>query len=161
MTTSEYNKTVDVYADRLFRFIVKSCNDAEMAQDIVQDTFLKVWEKVEEIQYESVKPYLFKVAYHTMIDKIRRQKPQIDIDYCHPPGMAEDMKNYELPELLNQALEQLPVRYKTLVLLRDYEGYSYQEIADSTGLSLEQVKVYIFRARKTLKKILVSVETVL
>ena len=161
MTTSEYNKTVDLYADRLFRFIVKSCRDSEMAQDIVQDTFLKVWEKVNEVHLETVKPYLFKVAYHTMIDKIRRQKPQIDIETYHPVEMVGEMKNHELPELLNNALDQLPVRYKTLVLLRDYEGYSYQEIADSTGLSLEQVKVYIFRARKSLKKILVSVETVI
>lgn len=70
--------------------------------------------------------------------------------------------NYsDLSEVLQEALAQLPLIQRSVIMLRDYEGYEYNEISDITQLSLSQVKVYIFRARKSLKDYLVSVETVL
>ena len=64
----------------------------------------------------------------------------------------------DLKEILDEALQRLPELQKSLVLLRDYEGYSYDEIGRITGLNESQVKVYIFRARTTLKNYLVSIE---
>jgi len=74
MTVEEYNKCVESYADRLYRFILKNIRDSEKAEDIIQDSFEKLWRKVKEIQYNKSKSYLFSTAYHTMIDIIRKEK---------------------------------------------------------------------------------------
>ena len=67
----------------------------------------------------------------------------------------------DLKEILNEALEKLPEIQKSVVLLRDYEGYNYTEIGEITGLKESQVKVYIFRARKFLKEYIGAMENVI
>ena len=73
----------------------------------------------------------------------------------------EQSSNPDLKEILNEALDRLPEVQKTVVLLGDYEGYNYAEIAEITGLSEAQVKVYIFRARKALKAYLKTLDLVI
>lgn len=68
MTTKEYNSCVDDFADGLFRFIRSHLRDEEQARDVVQETFTKLWLKVEEVNYEKARSYLFTTAYRTMID---------------------------------------------------------------------------------------------
>lgn len=74
MNTLEYNKSVDLYADGMFRFILKNIKDEDKARDIVQDSFEKLWRNIENVNNQKVKSYLFTTAYHTMIDLIRREK---------------------------------------------------------------------------------------
>lgn len=160
MTRSEYNKSVDLFSDGLYRFILKNIRNVEKAQDIVQETFTKIWQKVDEIDFEKVKSYLFTTAYHTMIDEIRKNErfssDQTDVAQNYSYNSYSDLK-----EILDEALTHLPDIQRTVILLRDYEGYKYQEIAEITNLTETQVKVYIFRARMTLKKYLQNIETVL
>lgn len=96
-----------------------------------------------------------------MIDVIRKEKYQEDeskIDYYKTQS---PIKNMDLQATLHNALDQLPEIQRTVILLRDYEGYEYAEIGEITKLTESQVKVYIFRGRKKLKQILVSIEAVL
>ncbi|MES2397221.1 MAG: sigma factor, partial [Bacteroidota bacterium] len=79
MTVQEFNKTVDLYADNLYRFILKNIKDSEKARDIVQDTYEKMWLKVSEVESTNAKSYMFTAAYRTMIDRIRRDKKQGDL----------------------------------------------------------------------------------
>ncbi len=158
MTISEYNTCVDQYADNLFRFIVKNIRNEEKAKDIVQDTFEKLWRKYVEVSYEKSKSYLFTTGYRTMIDLIRRDKKQGDFDTVKAEKLSHSEQYTDLNEILLEALNQLPEIQKSVVLLRDYEGYSYQEISEITDLSESQVKVYIYRARVALKKYLVSID---
>ena len=80
MTVREYNKAVDAYADNLYRFILKNLKNAAMAEDIIQDTFEKLWMKLEEVSALKVKSYLFTSAYHTMIDYIRKEKRNMHVE---------------------------------------------------------------------------------
>ena len=151
MTVEEYNKAVNVYADNLYRFVLKNLKDEHMSSDIVQDTFEKLWVKIEEVSGLKVKTYLFTAAYHTMIDYIRKEKRYAGFD---PSGAMEPSHSgqySDLAEVLERAVENLPEDQKAVVMLRDYEGYSYREIAEISGLSESQVKVYIYRARVFLK----------
>jgi RNA polymerase sigma factor (sigma-70 family) len=161
MTVGEYNKAVDAFADNLFRFVLKNLKDESTAEDIVQDTFEKLWVKLEEVSAEKVKSYLFTSAYHTMIDYIRKEKRNVVTD----PAListGQDRTSYsDLAEVLDRAVQNLPEDQKAVVMLRDYEGYSYREIAGITGLSESQVKVYIYRARVYLKEYIGSVEKVI
>jgi RNA polymerase sigma-70 factor (ECF subfamily) len=162
LTTTEYNQTVDAYSDNVYRFILKHIKDRDKARDIVQDTWEKMWLKVGEISAEKARSYLFTAAYRTMIDLIRREEKQGDYDEKKlSRKMVSDTQYSDLQEVLHRALEKLPQMQKTVVLLRDYEGYSYEEIGEITGLNESQVKVYIFRARQFLKDELGSMEAVL
>ena len=161
MTVGEYNKAVDVYADNLYRFILKNLKDATMTEDIIQDTFEKLWMKLEDVSSIKVKSYLFTSAYHTMIDYIRKEKRSMPVD---PSTLFEESgtDHYsDLGEVLERAVQNLPADQKAVVMLRDYEGYSYKEIAEITGLSESQVKVYIYRARVYLKGYIGSMERVI
>ena len=144
MTVNEYNNCVNQYADGVFRFILKNIKDEDRAKDIVQDAFEKLWVKLSEIEVATVKSYLFTTAYNTMIDSIRRDKFT---------GDFENVKDVDyVKEVLNEALSKLNEIQRSVILLRDYEGYNYDEIGKITGLSESQVKVYIYRARVFLKE---------
>jgi RNA polymerase sigma-70 factor (ECF subfamily) len=73
---------------------------------------------------------------------------------------VKPVEDFDLQTILHEALDKLPVIQKTVVLLRDYEGYNYAEIAEITALNESQVKVYIFRARQTLKSYLKQIDLV-
>lgn len=158
MNLQEYNKCVDTYADGVYRFILKQIKDKDAAKDIVQDTFEKMWRKVATIENEKAKSYLFTAAYHTMIDYTRKQKKQTDFSEVNFNQHSHNKQYSDLKEVLNQALDQLPEIQKSVILLRDYEGYDYAEIGKITDLSESQVKVYIFRARTFLKNYIGKME---
>lgn len=160
MTVKEYNRAVDAYSDSLYRFVLKNLRDDAMASDIIQDTFEKLWVKLEEVNGLKVKSYLFTSAYHTMIDYIRREKRYMDVDPSHIFESSGGDQYTDLGEILERAVQNLPEDQKAVVMLRDYEGYSYREISEITGLSESQVKVYIYRARVYLKGYIGSMEKV-
>ena len=151
MTDKEYNDCVDNFADGVYRFIVKNIRHTEDAQDIVQSAFEKLWVNRAQVLPEKAKSYLFTVAYHQMIDHIRKSNKMPLSDEASIPHQPINQAQTELKELLMRAVNQLNPTQKSLVLLKDYEGYSYQEIAEIMNLSDSQVKVYLHRARIILK----------
>ncbi|MEQ8907835.1 MAG: RNA polymerase sigma factor [Vicingaceae bacterium] len=161
MTTKEYNQTVELYSDNVFRFVLKNIRNEEKAKDIVQDSFEKMWQKRDSVDGSKAKSYLFTTAYRTMIDKIRKHKKQGNWEEVNERDYAQSAVHHGLSEVLQEALSRLPEKQRSVVMLRDYEGYNYEEIGEITDLSLSQVKVYIFRARKALKDYLVSIEHVI
>lgn len=161
MTVGEYNRSVEEFADSVYRFIRADLKDDERASDIVQDSFEKLWRHVGEIEYAVVKSWLFSTAYHTMIDIIRKEKRMTLLEKSHESDMLSESQYTDLNEILHAALERLPEQQRTSVLLRDYEGYSYREIGEITGLSEAQVKINIYRGRIALKNYIGKIETVL
>jgi RNA polymerase sigma-70 factor (ECF subfamily) len=162
MTVAEYNNCVDLHSDGLYRFLLKNVKDRDKAKDLVQDTYAKLWSKVDEVSYEKAKSYIFTAGYHTMIDQMRREKRHMDYQANEMrTGMSSTSRQYtDLNEILNEALDRLPTAQKSVIMLRDYEGYSYEDIEKITGLNESQVKVYIYRARIALKDYLVKMEYV-
>jgi len=151
MTDKDYNDCVDNFADGVYRFIVKNIRHTEDAQDIVQSAFEKLWVNRAQVLPEKAKSYLFTVAYHQMIDHIRKSNKMPLSDEASIPHQPINQAQTELKELLMRAVNELNPTQKSLVLLKDYEGYSYQEIAEIMNLSESQVKVYLHRARIILK----------
>ena len=152
MTRTEYNNSVDHFSDDVFRFIFKSCKNKELSEDVVQESYLILWEHVREISFPKAKAFLFTTAYRKMIDVFRREKRNGDIETASLQQHHYEHEAPDLQQILNAALERLPEIQRTVILLRDYEAYSYKEIADITGLNESQVKVYIFRARYFMKE---------
>jgi RNA polymerase sigma-70 factor (ECF subfamily) len=151
MTDKAYNDCVDKFADGVYRFIVKNIRHTEDAQDIVQSAFEKLWVNREQVLPEKAKSYLFTVAYHQMIDHIRKSnKMPLSVDTTIPQQQIVQ-EDAELKQVLMHAVNELNPIQKSLVLLKDYEGYSYHEIGEIMNLSESQVKVYLHRARLILK----------
>jgi RNA polymerase sigma-70 factor (ECF subfamily) len=161
MTVQEYNQSVEMYADAVFRFVLKNIKNEEKAKDIIQDTFEKIWIKASTIQFKKIKSYIFTTAYHTMIDYIRKDKNTQSIEENMEWQHSHSGHYTGLSEILEQAFEYLPKTQKTVLILRDYEGYTYKEIAKIADLTEAQVKVYIFRARQFLKNYIGHIETVI
>jgi RNA polymerase sigma-70 factor (ECF subfamily) len=162
MTVSpeEYNKCVDKHADGLYRFALKVMNEMEMAKDIVQESFEKLWINRKTIESTKAKSYLFTVAYHAMID--RKRKYKLYRQYGEAGFDEVNNEQYsDLNEILHRAAERLPDIQRSVLLLRDYEGYSYEEIEQITGLNFSQVKVYIHRARAQMKLYIGSIDAVI
>lgn len=156
MTVKEYNNAVREFGDHVYRFIYRSLKDSHRADDIVQDTYEKLWRCVTEIEYSAVKSWLFTSAYNRMIDVIRKDSRLVGVDHYDDRDLYAEENSSDLNEILHRALERLPAAQRSVILLRDYEGYSYNEIAGITGLSEAQVKTYIFRGRVALRNYLVK-----
>ncbi|MGE0018430.1 MAG: RNA polymerase sigma factor [Draconibacterium sp.] len=161
MTISDYNNSVTLYSDRLFRFVLKSIKDMHKAEDIVQECYEKLWKNIEKVNGEKVKAYLFTTAYHTMIDRIRKDKRSVWAEETKVVEQSHERSYSDLGEILNNAVNKLPEIQRMVLLLRDYEGYSYQEIEELTNLNESQVKVYIYRARVFLKGYIGKMEAVM
>jgi RNA polymerase sigma-70 factor (ECF subfamily) len=161
MTADEFNSCVDLYADNLYRFILKNVKDHEKARDIVQDTYEKLWLKISDVESSNAKSYMFTAAYRTMIDRIRRDKKQGEMTEANLYSLSTSRQYSDLKEILNEALAKLPEIQRSVILLRDYEGWNYAEIGEITGLNESQVKVYIFRARGFLKNYIGAMENVI
>ncbi len=160
MTIKEYNNTVNQYSDNVYRFILKNLKNESNSQDVVQDSFEKLWINRKAVIYEKAKSYLFTTAYRTMIDRIRKDK-RITLTNETKTFESIHEDNYsDIQEVLHEAIDKLSEIQKSVVLLRDYEGYSYKEIATITELSEAQVKVYIYRARVYLKNYIGQIENV-
>jgi RNA polymerase sigma-70 factor (ECF subfamily) len=164
VTEQAYNECVDAYADGVFRFIVKNLRHEEDARDIVQTAFEKLWKNRETVEYEKAKSFLFTVAYNQMIDHIRKNKRMTLRESFSPETKIQERSgtsSQRTKQLLMEALNRLNETQRSLVMLKDYEGYSYEEIGRITGLNESQVKVYLHRARLSLRNYLVSPENVL
>ncbi|HVM86613.1 MAG TPA: RNA polymerase sigma factor [Puia sp.] len=161
MTEREYNECVTNYADNVYRFIVKNLRHEEDARDIVQTAFEKLWRNKNEVDSGKSKSYLFTIAYHQMIDHIRKAKRIHLKESFHDETKVHDKQEHNLKKILEEALARLSETQRSLVLLKDYEGYTYEEIGQITGLNESQVKVYLHRARIQLKNYLVKPENVL
>ena len=161
MTEIEYNQCVRDYADNVFRFILKNLRHEEDARDVVQSAFEKMWVNRNSVDYAKSRSFLFTVAYNQMIDHIRKVKRvTLKEEFSETTGTIDRQYN-NARKVLDEALSRLNETHRSLVLLKDYEGYSYEEIAQITGLNASQVKVYLHRARIQLKNYLVSRENVL
>ena len=161
MTEKEYNECVTTYADNVYRFILKNLRHEEDARDVVQTAFEKMWRNKDDVDAQKSKSYLFTVAYHQMIDHIRKVK-RIQLREAFSEELkVQDKPMNNLKKVLNEALGRLSETQRSLVLLKDYEGYTYEEIGQIMSLNPSQVKVYLHRARLQLKEYLVKMENVI
>jgi RNA polymerase sigma factor (sigma-70 family) len=161
MTEREYNECVNQYADNVFRFIVKNLRHEEDAKDIVQGAFEKLWLHRDSVENAKSKSYLFTVAYNQMIDHLRKIKRVHLQDEFSANAKVYQQPVNNIKKALQEALNRLSEVQRSLVMLKDYEGYSYEEIGRITGLNEAQVKVYLHRARLALRNYLVSPENVM
>ena len=144
--------------DKLYRLALRITFDSAEAEDIVQDTMIRVWNKRDEwTQFDSIEAYCLTVARNLAIDrsqKLESQNVELTPETQEMPDTLTPDRAYEQDEqlrLVHHLINELPEKQRTIVQLRDIEGKSYKEIADVLQLTEEQVKVNLFRARQRIK----------
>ncbi|MFD1552419.1 RNA polymerase sigma factor [Putridiphycobacter roseus] len=153
MNRKEYNTIVKTLSGRLFGYCVKYLQSKPDADDIVQDVFEKLWNNRKKVDFEKSKSWLFTTAHNTMLNYIKRRNRISYVDEVSSDDTQVcQIHQFELKEIINHSLEILPPVQKSIILLRDLEGYDYKEIGEILELSESQVKVYLFRARNKMKK---------
>ncbi len=151
--------------DKLFRLALRITLDRAEAEDVVQDTMIRVWNKRDEWQqFESVEAYCLIVAKNLAIDRSQKKDAQ-NVEL--PPEMAEEadtsgpydrLVNNERMKIIHRLIDELPEKQRLIMQLRDIEGESYKDIAKVLQLTEEQIKVNLFRARQKVKQRYIEID---
>ena len=155
MTARQYDEMVINHSDALYRFAHSMLGDKMDAEDVVQGVFERLWSKHPNVETNRTKTYLFTSVHRACIDVFRRRKStQKVLEILATDNIQVVPDQLEKRQLAEYLLRHLSEGQRSLVLLRDYEGYSYKEIGEIAGLSLAQVKINLFRARKKIQEVL-------
>lgn len=153
MRRREYNIVVKQHSNNLYGYAVRFLRDKEDAQDIVQDVYEKLWINRKSVEFLKAKSWMFTTAHNAMINfSNRKGRIQLTDEMEMFEKGTNPLNSFESNQVVDRAVAILPPIQKSVILLRDLEGYSYREIADIMDLTDAQVKVYLFRARKKIKK---------
>lgn len=151
--------------NKLFRVALRITLDSAEAEDVVQDTMIRVWNKRDEwSQFDSIEAYCLTVCRHLAIDRSQKMEAQNveltpDIEQSiEASGPYDQLVNEERLKIIHQLINELPEKQRVIMQLRDIEGESYKEIAEVLQLTEEQVKVNLFRARQRIKKRYIDIE---
>lgn len=152
MEPKDYDRCVAECADDLFRSVMKQLRDRDEAKDVVQEAYLRLWMRLDRVRAQHARGYLFITAHNLVVDRSRKRKNLVRMESWHGLSQVTHQPDHGVREALDMALDTLTPMQRELVLLRDHQGHSYQEMALITGLDLTQVKVYLYRARKALQR---------
>jgi RNA polymerase sigma-70 factor (ECF subfamily) len=154
---TEFEAIYERYARDVYRFALYLCGDHATAEDITSETFVRAWNASGEIRAATAKAYLITIARNCYLETLRRRGPragphaELDENLPDPAALpdAAVAGRRELDRAM-AAIGELPETDRTVLLLRVRQEWSYEEIAQVTGLSLAAVKVKIHRARRRL-----------
>jgi RNA polymerase sigma factor (sigma-70 family) len=161
ISAEEYNTAVREYTKNVFRFLMKSLKDEHAAKDLLQDCFLKLWENRHKVDKLKIKSWLFSVAHNSMINYLTKEARTTNLHGYENSQTVYQQHRFDLKAIIDAELNKLPPIQKSIILLRDLEGYEYKEIADILDINESQVKVYLFRARVKIKNSVKSIINVL
>lgn len=144
------------YKKPVYNYMYKSTFNSHTAEELTQETFLKAFKYISTFRGESsVKTWLFKIARNTYLNYIREKAGvwEEDIDALTEASKSDVLKDAEEKIIIRKVLKNLPERERTLILLRDFIGFTYQEISKITGLTEGQVRIGLHRGRAKFREL--------
>lgn len=154
-----FTELIQKHKDKVRNLVFLTLGDVDYVDDISQDVFINVYHKLKEFRFESkFTTWLYRITVNKCRDYLRKKKVRsifvpIDDDDYEKRGKA-DNDNFDLQKIVQKAILKLPDKLKIPLILRDIDGYSYQEIAEKLECEVGTIKSRIFRARESLKIIL-------
>ncbi len=166
MHLKEFQNRVLPVKNKIYRFALRMLTDEQDAKDVVQEVLLKIWNKREEMHlYQNMEAWCMTITKNMCLDKFRmnnrRTIQPLDAHFeisDQSGGPQSITETNDMMKRIMQIINSLPEKQKMVVQLRDIEGYTYQEISEMLEMDMNQVKVNLFRARKTLKEKLINSE---
>lgn len=155
-----YQQAIDQHRHRVLSFAHYSLRVREDAEDVTQEVFIKLWQHWQKVDHEKLGAWLMRVAHNSVIDHVRKQRPQqanldqyaeVDDQAAEESG-TDRLDQQQFKKQLQNAIKSLDDPFRSIVIMRDIQGMSYEEIQGSLELSASQVKVYLHRARRKLRE---------
>lgn len=155
-----YQQAIDQHRHRVYSFAQYSLRVREDAEDVTQEVFIKLWQHWRKVDHAKLGAWLMRVAHNTVIDHVRKQRPQqANLDHYaeveeQAAEQSEESRRDEdvFKRKLQAAIRELNDPFRSIVIMRDIQGMSYEEVQGSLDLSASQVKVYLHRARRKLRE---------
>ena len=160
-----YEELYTANHERVFRLALRIVSDEELAKDIAQEVHIKCWKNRESLEkVENPAAWILRVTRNLAIDKIRARRHTSDLDdvaYAAPsrditPDRAAEVEH--MMQLLKSLVETLPEKQRVIFHLREIEGLKYKEISEVIDVTIDEIKVNLFRARKKIRQKLISVD---
>lgn len=158
MTEKEYNVCVEKYSNRVFAYLVKNMQDSDSAKDVLQDSFVSLWNNRQKVEKDKSKAFLFTVAHNFMINTFNYNKLRQQAIINEKLEELTENKDFENKDFINYLTNLLTPTMRECLLLRDLEGFAYKEIAQMMNITEENVKVNIFRARVKMRQYIMNLE---
>lgn len=165
MTLEEFKNHVLPAKNKLFRFALNYLKNKEEAEDVVQDVLIKIWNKNEQIEfYKNIEAWCMTMTRNLSLDRLKSKHNHLNSIEDTYDLHVDEASPYEKTELEDAVgsvkgfISQLPEKQKNVIHFRDIEGLSYKEISEIMKIDMNQVKVNLFRARKTVKEKLLSID---
>lgn len=158
MKDKKFKEIYTQFKEKLLRYVKSIVYDRDISEDIVQETFIKFYENMENVKYPNA--FLYKVAKNKSIDYLRKKKREKEVpleEENHSLINIEPVKIYLLKSRIKEEIEKMPEVLKDIFILRDVHGYSYEEISKILKIPLGTVKSRISRARLFLRERLKNV----
>ena len=163
MTPEEFKSEVLPVKNKLYRFALRMLGDAEEAQDVVQEIFLRLWSKKEQLgEYRNLEAFAMTMTKNLCIDKLKSPSAKRKL-FDESSLLPDERTPYVKAELsdtikiIRQVMDNLPEQQKMVVQLRDVEECDFDEIAEITGLSMNNIRVILSRARKKIRDTLIKI----
>ena len=150
MKASEFKKIYDLYFDPIRKFIFYKSGNQDLANDIAQSTFMKIWTSKIDVKQNNIKNLLYKIANNKFIDHVRHSKVKYEYQQYYknsdPSGEEEQVDNSKKKKKLNDALKRLPEEQRIVLIMNKMEGLTQAEISDYLGISIKTVEKRISKA---------------
>jgi len=159
MNNFEFEKMYRLHYSQICRYIFSFCNDRELAEDIVQETMLKLWKTKRNIKYKKgIKTYLYTSCYRTMIDTLKKRK-DINLDFSeHKKEVIEKIEETYIEEfefrqaLLKRAIKKLPQKCRDTFILVKLNRFTHKQASETLGTSIKTIENQINYAMKAIRK---------
>lgn len=169
--TAAFEKLVGAYTKKVYNYALRLTNDADRADDLCQEAFIKAFLAIRSFDEQSAfSTWIYRIVHNAFIDSIRKAAPgsgrhdetlddrAADIGELSAQRFHDRLRQRENADWLTQGLARLPEPFRSVVILRDIQGFSYEEIAAITDASVGTVKSRLSRAREQLRHILSSID---
>ena len=164
MSEEAFKQHILPMKDKLFRFAYRFLQDVQGAEDAVQDVMAGVWARRAEWQHwKSIPAYCMTATRNNCVDRLRRRSKLLQEAHAGQISSPdrdpyEKVTNKETMRRIQECIDDLPLQQQHVIRLREMEGFSYNEIAEVLDMTLDQVKVSLFRGRNAIKKTIIKEE---
>lgn len=154
MSTKDFEDKVLSLAERIFSMVSRILGNRENAEDAVQEIMIKLWDQRRKIEnHPNINGFVFLTARNYCLDLLKKKNPHIDSSDIVVKMMAPETSQHqvewkELNTIIETILEKLPAQQREIIMMRDFDGFEFNEIAAVTNLTVEHVRVLLSRARK-------------
>ena len=149
-----FNQLFKRYERKVYMYCMRVLLDDDMARDAFQEAFMRLYEHRKSYDGRNFMVWFFTIVRNVCLNMRRNKKTTVPFETSSANETDAEVKDVVLHDQIVLALNRLPIDYREALVLYEYDGYSYQEIADITGASIATVKIRIYRARKMLRTIL-------